>query len=73
MDFFFFLISNCSREELGTKTSWGGAPGKGLEEHLKESVHLRDGLGEGQWVSGVSWEESRLTGDPVIGTASVEG
>ena len=51
---FFFLISqdtNCSREELGTKTNEEGR-GVGLGEHFKESVHVRDGLGEGQWVSG---------------------
>lgn len=50
-----------------------GRVGEGLGERLKESVHLRDGLGEGQRVLEVSWEESRLTGDSVIGTASVEG
>ena len=75
MEFFFFF--NLTRHKLfkgrtGNKDKWGG-PGEGLGEHLKESVHLRDGLGEGQRVSGVSWEESRLTGDPVIGTTSVEG
>lgn len=46
--FFFFLISqdtNCSREELGTKTAqedW-----RELGEHLEESVEMIDGLGSG--------------------------
>lgn len=71
MDFFFFFFNlKLFKGRTGNKDKLG-APRKGLEEHLKESVHLRDG--GGTVGVGVSWEESRLTGDPVIGTASVEG
>lgn len=74
MDFFF---SNLTRHKLfkgrtGNKDKWGG-PGGGAWTAFERKRACEGWAGGGTAGVGVSWEESRLTGDPVIGMASVEG